>query len=119
MVIVLKRWYCITADRIDFFPLSVHQLSKQAFHPATYIPSIKAILFANDHSLDLFDIPTLTMISNETTLEIRKEQRATLLLDGRALIRVDIKDDGFVSCQIFDQSIDRFISAANMSPGRY
>ena len=102
-----------------FFPLSAHFSGQRAFHTATYIPSTESILFVCGTVFDLFDVPTLTFVTNGSTLHPRQEHTATLLLDGRVLITGGIENYGLASCEIYDPLTNKFIQAANMSTGRY
>ena len=100
-----------------FYPLPARLSTKRASHTATYIPSIESILFVSSGTFDLFYVPTLTFISNGTTIENRQEHTATLLLDDRVLITGG--SSGLATCEIYDPVRNLFIPAANMSQGRY
>ncbi|CAF1683515.1 unnamed protein product, partial [Adineta ricciae] len=102
-----------------FIPLVPRLSVKRAFHTATYIPSIEAILFVSGGTFDLFDVPTLTFISNGTTLDDRADHTATLLVDGRVLIAGGSKNYGLTSCEIYNPLSNTFTSAAHMFIGRY
>jgi hypothetical protein len=102
-----------------FIPLSPRLSAERAFHTATYIPSIEAILFVSSGTFDLFDIPTLTFIGNGTTLQDRQDHTATLLLDGRILFTGGSHNYGMTSCEIYNPLTNTFTQAANMSIGRY
>ena len=102
-----------------FIPLLPRMSAKRAFHTATYIPSIETILFVSSGTFDLFDVPTLSFISNGTTLQDRQDHTATLLLDGRVLFTGGSHGYGMTSCEIYNPITNTFTKAANMSVGRY
>ncbi|CAF4015578.1 unnamed protein product, partial [Rotaria sp. Silwood1] len=79
-----------------FVLLSARLSNARAYHTATYIPSIQAILFSGGESnytssvalqtYELFDIPSLTIIRNGTLLAPKTGGTATLLLNGEVLL---------------------------------
>ncbi|CAF1482099.1 unnamed protein product [Adineta ricciae] len=106
----------------SFVTLTPRMSYARYYFTATYIPSIRSILFAggyisaNLNSYDLFNVTTMQFVRNGTLKYARSTHTATLLQDGRVLLAGGYPQMNQV--EIFDPSTFTTSIAANLSIGR-